>query len=114
VSSLLATARVAPSLAAVLEEMSGRLEAWHAEARTARGERRQEIVEGLADADRRLTTAAVAAQEPALLQAAREEAAGELRAFRDRMTAADWERSVEAAVARSLRDRLKLPTLTFE
>ena len=85
--------------------------ALHEQARHARGEARDAIAARLVDLDRDLlVTARAAAGEDALAEL-RAQAASELSAYRSRLAADVWGRSVDVTVDRLVRDRFGLPTL---
>jgi hypothetical protein len=99
---------------ALRERLSGLLEEivqLHEQARHARGPARDGIAGRLVAADRALIATARAALDPAALEALRAEAAAELIAYRGRLDAGQWSRSVEAATDRLVRGRFGLPTL---
>ncbi len=68
----------------------------------------------LVELDRMMLDAARAQVDASALQAMRAEAAEELAPFRDRMPAESYQRAIESAVDRLIREREQLPTLTFE
>jgi hypothetical protein len=78
-----------------------------------RGETRERIMARLAELDRLMLDAARAHADPAAVQAMRIEASTQLLPFRDRMPADTYQRAVEAAVDRLLREREHLPVVTF-
>jgi hypothetical protein len=80
-------------------------------ARTARGEARQRLVDRLAAIDGALMAAARAALAAAEVDELRRLAAADLMPFRDRMPSSAWQRSIEAAVDRAIRMRVRLPVL---
>jgi len=98
---------------AVLDGVSRELDLARGSARGLRGAARQELVDRLAALDRELLDAARAALSADAMEALTREAHAELSGFRAAMT----EQAFDGAVARSLdalvRERLKLPTLTF-
>ena len=67
----------------------------------------------LVELDRAMIDAARAHADPSLLLRMRAEATDQLRPFRDRMTAEAYERAIESAVDRLLREHEKLPTVSF-
>jgi hypothetical protein len=85
--------------------------ALHEQARHARGEARDAIAARLVDLDRELLVAARAAAREEALVELRTQAAGELAAYRSRLAADVWARSVDVTVDRLVRDRFGLPTL---
>ena len=52
--------------------------------------------------------------DPAAVQAMRAEATEQLLPFRDRMPAETYQRAIDSAVDRLLREREQLPTVSFE
>ena len=58
--------------------------------------------------------AARAHADPSAMHAMRAEATEQLGAFRDRMPADTYERAIDSAVDRLLREREQLPTVVFE
>jgi hypothetical protein len=83
----------------------------HERARHARGEARTAIAQDLVALDRAIVQAAreAAAGEP--LDHLRAQAADELESYRARMTSDAWQRSLDASLDRLLRERYGLPTL---
>jgi hypothetical protein len=98
----------------VLDDIVRELDAARAGAKTLRGEARQQFVARLAALDRRLLDAARALADEPTLHALSEEADAELAPFRDRMPRDAYERSRAACVDRLIRDRMRLPIVTFE
>ena len=78
-----------------------------------RGETRERITARLEELDRLMLDAARAQADPAAVQAMRAEASEQLLPFRDRMPAETYERAIESAVDRLLRERERLPTVSF-
>lgn len=103
-----------PEFDRVLERVTAEAAAFRDGPSPIRGEMRTRIITKLAELDRAMLDAARAASDMTLLQALREEAAEQLKPFRDRMAPESYERSLEAAVDRLLRDREQLPTIAFE
>lgn len=110
----LRASEVRPAWDAVLDEVVRRLDALHPASRRARGEAREKLVAELAALDARLTEAARASAAPAIVAAASQEADAELEPFRGRLSADAFASAHARASARALRERLHLPTLTFE
>jgi hypothetical protein len=81
--------------------------------RNLRGEARAALVARLQAVDAGLLATARAASPPEALNALTLEARRELGAFRGRMAPEDYARAVEAATLNLLRERLKLPVVTF-
>lgn len=109
-TTLRASRPISATFGARIDAVIDELDQLRAGARGLRGETRAAALARLAALDRDVLTAA--RQE---LQADREsiarEAEAELRPFRTRMNADAWRTSVEAAVDRTIRDRLGLPTI---
>ncbi|MEO8480947.1 MAG: hypothetical protein ABI634_01985 [Acidobacteriota bacterium] len=79
--------------------------------RGRRGAGREGVSASLARWDGELVGAARASVGPGALAAMRQEAAGELHAYRTRMPLDVWERSLDVATDRLVRERLNLPTI---
>ena len=79
-----------------------------------RGAARETVLERLRVLDRRLLEAARTACDASTLDGVVKEADGLLAAFRDRMATEIYAQSRAACVDRLIRDRLHLPTVTFE
>ena len=103
-----------PEFDAVLETISREAAAFRDLPGPLRGETRERITARLFDLDRLMLDAARAHADPAVVQALRAEAAGQLLPFRDRMPADAYQRAIESAVDRLLRERDHLPTIAFE
>jgi hypothetical protein len=94
------------ALTAILDD----LVALRDQLRHARGAARQALAERLVAIDRAIGDAARAAAGTSLVDV-ESEARRELAAFRNRLPAEAWERSVRAGADRLLRERYNLPTL---
>lgn len=103
-----------PVPATVLEDAVGELDALLPAARTARGAARMAIQDRMAATDAALIRAARAALDEGTLADLRRQAAGDLAPFRERMPTDAWERSLDAAVERAIRQRARLPSLASE
>lgn len=79
-----------------------------------RGEARAKVSARLAELDRLMLDAVRRQSDAGTLQTLRQEAAVELAPFKERMQADAFERAIEAAVDRLLREREQLPTVAFE
>jgi hypothetical protein len=90
------------------------LDVVHKLAKRARGEARQTIVEGLRALDAALLRAARSDMEPAALEAVAAEADAELAPFRSRMPPEAYARARAASIDKIIRERERLPTLTFD
>jgi hypothetical protein len=103
-----------PDFDRVLDQVTAETAAFKDLSSPIRGETRARVMSRLAELDRLMLAAARAQSDPVVLQGLREEAAEQLRPFRDRMPPDTYARALEAGVDRLLRDREKLPTVTFE
>ena len=99
---------------AVLETITNEAAAFRDLPGPLRGETRQRITARLVELDRLMLDAARAQLDPAAIQAMRTEAEEQLLPFRDRMPADTYQRAIDAAVDRLVRDREQLPIVTFE
>jgi hypothetical protein len=77
-----------------------------------RGETRDRVLARLVELDRMMLDAARTHADAAVLEAFRVEALEQLRPFRDRMPADVYQRALESAVDRLLRERERLPTVS--
>jgi hypothetical protein len=98
----------------VLDSIVRELDAARASTGRLRGETRLALVERLAQLDSDLMAAARSRCDPSALAALGAEAETELAPFRSRMSSELFERSHRAAVDRLIRERNRLPTLTFD
>lgn len=103
-----------PEFDAVLESISHEAAAFRDLPGPLRGETRERITARLVELDRLMLDAARAQADPAAIHAMRVEASGQLLPFRDRMPADAYQRAVDFAVDRLLREREQLPTVAFE
>ena len=103
-----------PEFDAVLEAVTREAAAFRDMPGPLRGETRTRIAARLVELDRMMLDAARAQLDASALHAMSAEAAQELEPFRDRMPADSYERALESAVNRLIREREQLPTLTFE
>jgi hypothetical protein len=113
-TSVLSGSRLPPALTAFIDDVVGRLDAWRADATSLRGERRRQVLAGLQEIDHALMACAWASQDAATIAALHDEATRDLAAFRGRMTADQWDTTVQAAATRLLRERLLLPSLSLD
>jgi hypothetical protein len=97
----------------VLEDVTNEVSVFKDLPSPIRGETRERVAARLIELDRRMMDAARAHADRAVLQIMREEAAEQLRPFRDRMPSDAYERALNAAVDNLLRDREKLPVVSF-
>ena len=79
-----------------------------------RGETRDRVVARLVELDRMMLDVARAQADAAVLEAFRAEAMEQLLPFRDRMPADAYQRALDSAVDRLIREHEKLPTVSFE
>ena len=102
------------SLDDVADAMVRELDAARAGARHLRGDGRQALLDRLRDLDRALLDAARAQLDPPAREAIADEAARELEPFRDRLPHEAYQRSLAASLDRLVRERRRLPVLTYE
>jgi hypothetical protein len=96
-------------LTRMLEELAG----WRESGRRARGEAREVLAARLLALDRELLDAGRAAAGVDEMARLRAEAADDLAAYRGRLPAEAWQRSVDVNLDRLIRDRFGLPTLEW-
>ena len=99
---------------AVLETIAREAAAYRDAPGPIRGEARQRIITRLVELDRMMLDVARATRDSTQLETLRSEASEQLRPFRDRMPADAYERALESAVGRLIREREQLPTIAFE
>ena len=102
------------SLDAVLDAMVRELDGTRASAKNIRGEARDRLLTRLRVLEHDLLQAARARLDGATMADIEREAELELASFRERMPADAYQRSREACIDRIVRDRARLPVLTFE
>ena len=102
-----------PEFDAVLDAITTEAAAFRDLRGPLRGETRERITARLDELDRLMLDAARAQADPADVQAMRREASEQLLPFRDRMPAEAYERAIESAVDRLLRERERLPVVSF-
>ena len=102
-----------PEFDAVLDAITAEAAAFRDLPRPLRGETRERITARLDELDRLMLDAARAQADPADVQAMRREASEQLLPFRERMPGEAYERAVESAVDRLLRERERLPVVSF-
>ena len=114
---LLTAARVGGSLGgefdALIDRVAAELDAARAKAGGLRGDARQALLDRLSALDAALVQQARAALDDATRAAMTREADAELAGFRGGMTAEAFARAQAAALDRLVRDRVKLPVVTF-
>jgi hypothetical protein len=103
-----------PGFDAVLETITQEAARFRDMPGPLRGETRERITARLAELDRLMLDAARAHTDPAAMQTMRAEAAGQLLPFRDRMPAEAYQRAIDSAVDRLVRERDQLPIVSFE
>jgi hypothetical protein len=97
----------------VLEEVTNEVAVFKDLPSPVRGEVRGRVTSRLAELDRLMLAAARAHADASALQEMQREAEEQLRPFRDRMPAESYDRAVNAAVDSLLREREKLPLVSF-
>jgi hypothetical protein len=103
-----------PEFDAVLEAITKEAASFRDLPGPLRGEIRERITARLVELDRMMLDVARAQADPATVQAMRAEASDQLLPFRDRMPADTYQRAIESAVDRLLREHEQLPTVSFE
>ena len=98
----------------LLDRVVSELDTARARAKVLRGEARKAFLDRLADIDRLLLETARMHGDPATLEEVRAEADAELTSFRGRMTAEAYERARAACVDRLIRERARLPVVSFD
>jgi hypothetical protein len=98
---------------ALIDRVSSELETARASAGGVRGDARQALLARLTALDEKLVREARASLDDDSLATLTKEAAEELSTFRERMTAEAFARARDNAIARLVRERFGLPTLTF-
>lgn len=99
---------------ALLDAMVRELDAARAGARTLRGDARSALVARLAEMDRVLVAAAWESLDESGREAVGREADQELAPFAGRMAPDAYSRAREASIGRLVRDRERLPMVTFD
>lgn len=112
-TSLRASSQLTRPLDPTLERMGRELDQLLPQARSARGGARDALLVTLSTLDREMMSAALAAADPALREAASEEARSQLAAFRERMSPEAYQQALTAAMERRVREHFGLPALTF-
>ena len=102
------------SLDEMLDRFVRELDAARAGAKGMRGDARAAFLDRLQSMDAELTAAARTQCDQALLQQLEREADAELAPFRERMPREAFEQSRRAAVDRLIRERRRLPVMTFD
>jgi hypothetical protein len=102
-----------PSYDRVLEDVTAEVSAFKDLPSPIRGETRERVAARLMELDRLMMDAARAHANHVVLQSMRDEATEQLRPFRDRMPGDAYERALNAAIDGLLREREKLPVVSF-
>ena len=97
----------------VLEEVTNEVAIFKDLPSPVRGDVRERVTTRLAELDRLMLAAARAHADGTALQQMQREAAEQLRPFRDRMPAESYDRALSAAVDSLIREREKLPIVSF-
>jgi hypothetical protein len=97
----------------VLEEVTNEVAIFKDLPSPVRGDVRERVTSRLAELDRLMLDAARAHADATALQQMQREAAEQLRPFRDRMPAESYDRALSAAKDSLLREREKLPIVSF-
>jgi hypothetical protein len=103
-----------PDVDSVLEAVAKEVAAFRDAPGPIRGEARERVVARLTELDRIMLDAARTQVDPRVMQSLRTEAIEQLSPFRDRLPSDAYDRAMESAVDRLLRDRERLPTIAFE
>jgi len=102
------------SLDELLDRVVSELDTARARAKALRGEARRVFLDRLAEIDTSLLETARMHCDSATLDALRAEADAELASFRGRMTTEAYDRARDACVDRLIRERARLPVVSFE
>jgi hypothetical protein len=102
------------ALDAVLEAIVRELDSARSNAKGLRGDARRQFLERLRALDRMLIDAAREQCDASALQQLGAEAESELAPFRDRMPREAFEQSRQACIDRLIRDRRRLPVISYE
>jgi hypothetical protein len=101
-------------LDALIDAVVRELDAVRAKARTIRGDARDSLLDRLRELDVSLIDAVRAQCDTPLLQQLAVDADEELRTFRNRMPSDAYQQSHRACIDRLLRERFRLPTISYE
>jgi hypothetical protein len=113
-SSLRAAGSLSASWEPLLDRVSAELDQARASSRGLRGQAREQLVARLASLDSELLRTARSELDDAAREGMRTDAEIDLATFRSAMSADTFARTVDAAVDRAVRERFRLPTLTFD
>jgi hypothetical protein len=102
------------SLDSAIDAVVRELDAARAKAKTIRGDARDRLLDRLRELDGSLIDAARGQCDGLVLQQLASEADEELRPYRSRMPAEAYQQSQRACVDRMLRERARLPTISYE
>ncbi|MDA1185152.1 MAG: hypothetical protein O2930_10975 [Acidobacteria bacterium] len=102
------------SLNAVVDEIVREVDTLRGGAKGLRGAARDAVLERLGTLDERLLAAARADCDASMLDEVAKDADDMLVSFRDRMSAEVYARSRRACIDRLIRERVRLPIVTFE
>jgi hypothetical protein len=112
-SAARASGRLGDAFDGLVDRVARELDAARAESRGLRGDARQELIARLAMLDAELVAAVRASMDETAVAALAREAAGELASFRQRMTGDAFDKALDGAVVRLVRERFNLPTIAF-
>lgn len=112
-TSARASGRLGAAFDDIIDRVARELDSARAEARGLRGPARQDLIVRLATLDAELVAAARAAMDEAARAELTREASEELGSFRQRMAADAFDRALDGAVTRLVRERFDLPTIAF-
>jgi hypothetical protein len=113
-TALRSTSQLAHKHQAALEAIARELDVLLPDCRRARGDARDAILDRLRTLDGTLMTQILADLDAPERQSAEAEARESLGPFRDRMAPEAYRKAIVAAVDRQVRERLRLPVITFE
>ena len=113
-TALRSSSQHATVLGGALERAARELDAIHAEAKRARGDARERLVEQLIAIDRDLGAAALASIDEPTRTALEADSRDAVAPFRDRMAHDQYQRACRAALERNIRQHFDLPTIVFE
>jgi hypothetical protein len=112
-STLRASGALTAAADRILDAVSAELDAARARSGGVRGDERRALIARLDDVDGELLALARSTAAPDVLAAAQQEALSDLSSFRATMAPEAFERAVDRATTRALRDRLGLPVVAF-